>query len=139
MAIIFLTHCSKEKSELARASGEKLPPDQLYTDPDLQAFIQRCKETGSSWAILSDKYGVIFPSEKHDYYEKPPATVTPEEERIIVEDFNLRLGEFQQICFYIRRETYHPFYERVLAASRLTDRIVLIEDLEQIGTNANFL
>ena len=114
-----------------------LPPDQLYSNPGLQAFIDRCKKTGASWAILSDKYGVFFPWEKHGYYEKPPAIVTPEEEKIIADDFHSRLGEFQQICFYIRRETYHPFYDRVLAASRLTDRIVLIEDLEQIGTNAS--
>jgi hypothetical protein len=133
---IYLTHCSKDKSEAAKASGEKLPPDQLYTDPGLLAFIQRCQQTGSSWAILSDKYGVIFPWESHEYYEKPPATVTPEEEKAITADFHTRLAEFGEIYFYVRSGSFHPFYKRVIMSGPLAGNVVLFEDFDQIGINA---
>ncbi len=130
---VFLTHCSKEKSETAKSTGEKLPPDKLYTDPGLLAFIQRCQQTGSRWAILSDKYGIFFPWESHEYYEKPPAAVTQEEEEAITADFHTRLAEFGEIYFYIRSETFHPFYQRVILNGPLAERVVFFEDLGQIG------
>ena len=130
--IIYLTHCSKDKSAQAKESGGKLPPDMLYTDPGLQAFIERCRQTGSSWAILSDKYGVFFPWESHAYYEKPPANVTPDEEKVITEDLQTRLAGYGEIHFFVRRDTFHPFYERVLMNGQLADRVIFFEDLSQI-------
>ena len=85
---IYLTHCSKDKSPQAKASGEKLPPDLLYTDAGLQQFIATCKSAGVDWAILSDHYGVFSPGETHAYYEKSPASVTPEEETALCNQFD---------------------------------------------------
>ncbi len=131
--IIYLTHCSKDKSLQAKESGGRLPPDKLYTDPGLLAFIQRCRQTESHWAILSDKFGVFFPWESHEYYEKPPASVTQDEENAIMNDLHTRLSEYGEIRFFIRRETFHPFYERVLMKGELAGRVIFFEDLEQIN------
>ena len=129
---VYLTHCSKDKSPQAKASGEKLPPDQLYTDAGLQEFIAACKSAGVAWAILSDQYGVFSPDETHEYYEKPPASVTSEEENVIRGQFTQRLAEYGEIWFYTRPNTFHPFYQRVLTQSFLSDRIHLFTDLGEI-------
>lgn len=129
---IYLTHCSKEKSARARESGGSYPPDELYTDPELLAFIARCKESENNWAILSDRYGLFLPDEKHAYYEKPPSSVTLEEEMAITRDFHIRLAEYTEILFYVRRDTFHPFYERVLKNGPLAGRTTLFEDLKNI-------
>lgn len=129
---IYLTHCSKEKSAVAKASGKPLPPDELYTEEGIRMFMQTCMHKGVNWAILSDKYGVFFPIEKHEYYEKPPASVTPEEERAIIEQFNQRLTGYDEIWFFVRPETIHPFYERVLKGSELSTRIHLFTDRLEI-------
>ena len=130
---IYLTHCSKDKSPQAKASGEKLPPDQLYTDKGLQEFIAACKIASANWAILSDHYGVFSPDETHEYYEKPPASVTPEEETKLIDQFTRRLRRFQEIWFYIRPATFHPLYERILMHSALADRVHIFSDLGEIN------
>jgi len=129
---IYLTHCSKEKSATAKASGLPLPPDELYTEDGIQVFMNACKSRGADWAILSDNYGVFFPNEKHAYYEKPPASITPEEEAVIIAQFNERLAGYDEIWFYVRPATFHPFYERVLKASALADRVRLFEKIGEI-------
>ena len=129
---IYLTHCSKEKSAVAKASGFPLPPDELYTEEGIQAFMNACKSHKVNWAILSDNYGVFFPSEKHKYYEKPPAIVTPEEEAVIIAQFNERLAKYDEIWFYVRSEIFHLFYDRVLKASTLAERIHLFENIKKI-------
>ncbi len=129
---IFLTHCSKDKSPQAKSSGEKLPPDQLYTDAALQEFIAACKSTGVDWAILSDQYGVFSPEESHEYYEKPPDSVTPEEETIIIDQLNQRLDSCEEIWFYVRPATFHPLYERILMRSDLSGRVHFFSDLGEV-------
>jgi hypothetical protein len=129
---IYLTHCSKDKSLIAKASGEKLPPDLLYTDAGLQEFITTCKSFSANWAILSDQYGVFSPDETHEYYEKPPASVTPEEENILIDQSNLRLELYNEIWFYVRPETFHPLYERILMRSALSSRVHLFSNLGEV-------
>jgi len=126
---IYLTHCSKDKSPQAKASGDKLPPDLLYTDAALQQFITACKSACEAWAILSDKYGVFSPTETHAYYEKPPASVTPEEETILIDQLNMRLEPYDEIWFYVRPGTFHPLYERIFMRSALSSRVHLFSDL----------
>jgi hypothetical protein len=129
---IYLTHCSKEKAPAAKGSNLLLPPDELYTEEGIQAFMQICKQKSVDWAILSDNYGVFFPFEKHEYYEKPPSTVTPEEEQVILKQSNERLGEYAEIWFYVRPATFHPFYERVLKGSEQADKIHLFQDIGEV-------
>lgn len=129
---IYLTHCSKEKSLEARANGLPVPPDILYTEAGIQEFMTACKHAGVNWAILSDKHGVFLPGDRHVYYEKPPATVTPDEELVIIHQFEQKLSGFDETWFFVRSETFHPFYERVLNSSSLHDRITIFKDLNSI-------
>ena len=129
---IYLTHCSKEKAPQAKTSGLPVTPDSLYTDAEIQAFITTCQHKGGTWAILSDKYGVFLPHEKHEYYEKPPATVTPEEEAAIIAQINDCLSEYDEIWFYVRPATCHPFYERVLKGSSVINKVRFFDDIEEI-------
>ncbi len=129
---IYLSHCSKEKSEVAKINGLPLPPDELYTEENIQKFMHTCKQKGVNWAILSDNYGVFFPNEKNAYYEKPPGTVTPEEEQAIITQFYKRLAEYDEIWFYVRAATFHAFYERVLKGSDLVARVHLFQDITEI-------
>ena len=129
---IYLTHCSKDKSPQAKISGDKLPPDLLYTDAGLQGFLTACKLKGVAWAILSDQYGVFSPDETHEYYEKPPASVTPEEKIILIDQLNLRLKHYDDIWFYVRPATFHPLYERILKQSTLSARVQLFSDLGEV-------
>ena len=129
---IYLTHCSKEKSAAAKASGLPLPPDELYTEVGIQAFMKACKSHGVNWAILSDNYGLFFPYEKHAYYEKPPDSVTPQEEAIIIAHFNKKLAGYDEIWFYVRPDTFHPFYKRVMIESDLAARIHFFQNTGEI-------
>jgi hypothetical protein len=129
---IYLTHCSKEKALAAKTSGLPLPPDELYTEEGIQLFMQTCAQKGVDWAILSDNYGIFFPAEKHVYYEKPPATVTSGEEAAIIAQFNDRLKDYDEIWFFVRPATFHPFYENVLKRSELAARVHLFQDISEI-------
>jgi hypothetical protein len=130
---IYLTHCSKEKSATAKASGGSFSPLELYTEEGIQQFMNTCTHRGVNWAILSDHYGIFLPSDRRTYYEKPPATVTPAEEMVIIHQLEQRLSSYDEIWFYVRPETIHPFYERVLQSSSLHDRIILFQDLSVIN------
>jgi hypothetical protein len=130
---IYLTHCSKEKSITAKVSGLPLLPDELYTEEGIQKFMTTCKQKGVNWAILSDNYGVYFPFEKHEYYDKPPATVTPEEGTAIIAQFNERLAGYDELWFYVRQSSFHPFYEQVLKGSDLSARVRLFQDIGEIA------
>jgi hypothetical protein len=129
---IYLTHCSKDKSPDARVNGLPVTPDILYTEAGIQEFMMICKRVGVNWAILSDNYGVFLPGERHVYYEKPPSAVTPEEELVIIHQFEQKLSGFDEIWFFVRIETFHPFYERVLTSSSLHNRITFFKDLNLI-------
>jgi len=129
---IYLTHCSKDKSLLAKKTGERMTPDQLYTDAGIQQFMQQCIKSKVNWAILSDHYGVFLPEESHEYYEKHPDTVSPDEEQKILKEFEFKLEDFDEIWFFIRPATYHPFYERVLRNNSLSGKIITFEDLNLI-------
>ena len=91
-----------------------------------------CKQKGVHWAILSDNYGIFFPSDRRAYYEKPPASVTPEEELAIISQFEQTLSPYDEIWFYVRTETFHTFYERVLKMSAIASRVHLFEALQEI-------
>ena len=129
---IYLTHCSKEKSLDAKVNGLPAPPDILYTEAGIQEFMTACKHAGVTWAILSDNYGVLLPGDQRVYYEKPPSTVTAEEELVIIHQLEQKLSSFDDIWFFVRTETFHPFYERILNSSSLNDRITFFKDLNSI-------
>ena len=76
---IFLTYCSWQKDDSFKKTNEAVTPDRLYTSDRIQNFIRACREAGAFWAIFSDAYGVWFPGERKEWYDKPPDEVTPAE------------------------------------------------------------
>jgi hypothetical protein len=129
---LYLTHCSKEKDLSLKGTPVAVTPGQLYTNVEIQQFMQRCRRSHVHWAILSDLYGIYFADDQHIWYEKPPDTVTPEEEAGIIESFNQQLNRYDEIYFFIRPASFHPFYARVLQKNILAERVKMFQDLEWI-------
>lgn len=129
---VYLTHCSKEKNADLKAAGIEAAPDQLYTNSDIQRFMERCKEQQVDWAILSDLYGVFRSSDRQKWYEKHPDTVTQAEEDAVIQDLDNKLSHYDEIWFYVRPDSFHAFYERVLRKTALASRVQLFEDVHQI-------
>ena len=92
MKRIYITHCSREKDRTLEASGEDATQEKLYTSPALQTFFLFCKAHGHNWAILSDRYGVVFADEPIRWYSKPPDTVTDEDFLELLRSFTTRLA-----------------------------------------------
>ncbi|MBW4695111.1 MAG: hypothetical protein KME27_25455 [Lyngbya sp. HA4199-MV5] len=129
---IYLTHCSAEKESTLKGTGIATTPAKLYTNPELQAFMQRCQNKGVAWAILSDRYGVWLPNITHEWYEKHPSTVTEEEFRQLVAQCDRTLQAYDEIYFFVRPATFHPFYQKVLTTIRLASRVTQFRDMQMI-------
>jgi hypothetical protein len=129
---VYLTHCSKEKEPNLKGTNVAVTPDKLYTNSGIQQFMERCQEKKVSWAVLSDLYGVYLSNECHIWYEKHPDTVTPQEEEAVIQDFNNKLDSYDEIYFFVRPESFHPFYERVLKKTLLADKVKIFQDVEFI-------
>ena len=129
---VYLTHCSKEKEPTLKGTDIAVTPDKLYTSPGIQSFMQRCREKGVSWGILSDLYGVYLQSEVHTWYEKHPDTVTQEEGKKVIADFDSKLHLYEEIFFYVRPNSFHPFYERILKKTILADKVRFFQHISSI-------
>ena len=129
---IYLTHCCAEKSSIVKESGEGVTPDHLYTDPGVVEFMETCKRANVTWGILSDRYAVWLPDEKHEWYEKHPDTVTQEEFDEIVNDFDTKLESFDEIVFYVRKASFHPFYGKVLDATTHSSKVRTFDQVGEI-------
>jgi hypothetical protein len=129
---IYITHCSAKKDDSLKHTGEEVTPDKLYTATFIQRFIKKCKEKQVKWAIFSDLYGVWFPDVKHEWYEKDPNTVTEPEFRKLLEDFEQKLGDYDEIYFYHNPGRFHRLYRRLLEETKLKDRIKLFSHLREI-------
>ncbi|MDX2270822.1 MAG: hypothetical protein NW237_02595 [Cyanobacteriota bacterium] len=129
---VYLTHCSKEKEPNLKGTDIAVTPDKLYTNSGIRQFMERCQEKNVSWAVLSDQYGVYFSNECHVWYEKHPDTVTPQEEELVIEDFNNKLNSYDEIYFFVRSESFHPFYGRVLQKTVLAGKVKTFESIECI-------
>lgn len=130
---IYITHCSAKKDDCLRGTGIKVTPDKLYTATPLQRFVERCKEKGVEWAIFSDKYGVVFPWEKIEWYDKHPNSVTPDEFQYLVENFVGRLSEYDEIWFYHNPGRFHPLYKRLVEEARKRGlEVILFSHISEI-------
>lgn len=69
MNTLYVTYCSGAKH------GIEGSPEELYDSQRITGFIQRCKGKQYDWAILSAKYGLFFPEERHDNYNTTFKTV----------------------------------------------------------------
>jgi hypothetical protein len=132
MKRIYLTHCSAKKDDSLRGSGKKVTPDKLYLSPRIQRFMIECKKKGVEWAIFSDKYGVVFPNQEIEWYDKHPNKVTDEEFKKLLRDFDQKLVAYDEIWFYYNPARFHRLYERLLNESKLRDRIRLFTHIKEI-------
>jgi len=129
---IYITHCSAKKDDSLKHTREEVTPDKLYTATFIQRFIKKCKEKQVKWAIFSDLYGVWFPDVKHEWYEKDPNTVNEHEFRKLLEEFEQKLGDYDEIYFYHNPGRFHRLYRRLLEETKLKDRIKLFSHLREI-------
>ncbi len=129
---IYITHCSAKKDDSLKISGKKVTPDKLYTATCIQRFINECKKKGVEWAIFSDKYGIVFPNEKIEWYDKHPSKVTKEEFKKLVNDFDEKLKDYDEIWFYHHPKRFHSLYKRLINESKLKNRIKLFTRVQEI-------
>lgn len=107
-------------------------PDVFYTSKRMRAFIKRCVNYKLQWAVFSDCYGVWFADEKHQWYEKHPDTVTDEEYKKLLEDFNHKLKNYDRIYFYYNPARLHKLYKKLLEETALKDRIIKFNRVSDI-------
>ena len=129
---IYITHCSRKKDDSLKHTGKKVTPDKLYMAAYIQRFMNKCKEKKVEWAIFSDFYGVWFPNVKHEWYDKDPNKVTEHEFRILLKDFDQKLGDYNEIYFYRNRARFHCLYKRLLKETTLKDRVILFSHKDEI-------
>ena len=132
MKKIYFTHCSATKDLSLKLSNKFVTPDKLYTATAIQRFMNRCKENKVKWAIFSDKYGIWFNNTKNRWYEKNPNTITEQEFTILLDDFNSKLKEFDEIYFYHNPGRFHPLYRKLLDKTILINKIKFITHLNEI-------
>lgn len=129
---IFLTHCSAKKDNSFKENSAQVTPDHLYAATAIQRFMNRCKNVRANWAIFSDNYGVWFSDTVHPWYEKSPNKVTDEEFNALVQDFNSKLKEFDEIWFYYNPGRFHPIYKRLLDSTLFKDKIKMFTHINEI-------
>jgi hypothetical protein len=129
---IYITHCSFHKNNSLKGSGVAVTPDNLYSSKNLQRFVRTCKEKRVPWAIFSDRYGIWFPQEKHEWYEKNPSRVNHDEFIQLRRNFDFRLSHFNEIYFYHNPGRFHKLYRDLISESRLAERIHLISHVYDI-------
>ena len=129
---IYITHCSAKKNEIYKLNHQKITPDRLYTAKPTQRFMNRCKEKNVNWAIFSDLYGIWFPDIEHEWYEKDPDKVTEKEYKNLLNDFDQKLKDYDEIWFYHNPGRFHSLYKRLINESKLRSKIIKFTHLEEI-------
>ena len=129
---IYITHCSWKKDDSLKGTGRKVTPDELYISKRIKGFMDSCKKGSVIWAIFSDLYGVWFPHNKHELYDKHPDTVTEEEFKALLKDFDKELQKYDEIYFYRNSRFFHRLYRRIVNESRLKDKIRLFSSKYEI-------
>lgn len=130
---IYLTHCSAKKDDSLKNTGREVTPDKLYIATPTQRFMRKCSEKKVNWAIFSDLYGVWFPNVGRKWYEKSPDTVTEQEFKVLINDFDDKLKQYDEIWFYYNPGRFHPLYKRLLKEAKLKDKIKGFTHIGEIG------
>lgn len=129
---IYITHCSATKDDSLRHTRKKVTPDKLYTATPTQRFINKCKGKQAQWAIFSDLYGVWLPNEEHEWYEKDPDTVTAQEFKELLKDFDKNLAEYDKIWFYYNPGRFHRLYKKLLQTTSLRHKVIQFTNIRHI-------
>jgi len=129
MNVIYITHCSAKKNNINKGT-----PDQLYSGTKITKFMSECKQLGVNWAIFSDKYGLVFPDQVIENYDKHPSKVTDNEFHFLVEDTYNKLKNYDVVYFYHNPGRLHKLYHKLI--NELISRGINIKEithLEQIN------
>ena len=94
--------------------------------------MDKCKDAKVNWAIFSHNYGIWFSKDFHDWYEKNPNTITDDEFKKMVRDFDEKLHGFDEIWFYYNLGRFHSLYKRLLDETTLKNKIKTFTHLEEI-------
>jgi len=132
---IYMTHCSAKKDDSLKNTDKEVTPDRLYTATPTQRFMSKCKEKKVHWAIFSDYYGVWCADIKHKWYGDDvgdPNKVTEQKFKELLNDFDRKLQNYDEIWFYYNPGRFHPLYERLLQETRLRDRIKCFTHIREI-------
>jgi hypothetical protein len=130
---IYLTHCSSKKDNSIKNTGRKVTPDKLYMATPTQRFMRKCSEKKVNWAIFSDLYGVWFLNEERGWYEKSPDAVTEQEFKVLINNFDDKLKQYDEIWFYYNPGRFHRLYKRLLQETKLKERIKRFTHIGEIG------
>lgn len=94
--------------------------------------MKKCDEKGVKWAIISDKYGVWFSNEVHEWYDKNPNSVTEKEFLVLKRNLEDRLIDFDEILFYHNPGRFHPVYRKLLNSLKFKDRVIYFSHINEI-------
>jgi hypothetical protein len=130
---IYITHCCAKKDDTLKGTGVRVTPDKLYKGKRTKTFMGACTELGVHWAIFSDKHGIWFPNVAHEWYDKHPNRVSEKDFARLVDDFDAKLKQFDEIWFYRDPRRFHRLYRRLLVKAKLCDRIHQFSELDEIG------
>jgi hypothetical protein len=119
MSRIYITNCSFTKDSNLENTIIKVTPDKLYTATSIQRFMRRCQESGVNWAIFSDKYDIVFPTDKIPWYEKDPDDVKESEYQVLFHNFAEKIWIYNEIWFYYNPGRFHPLYKRLLKDAKI--------------------
>lgn len=106
MSKLYLTHCSAKKFKVTEATF----PEKYYAATYLQRFIERCKKQRVSWAILSDRYGIVYPHNAIQPYDLHPSKAKIEELFVLV----MTHISVNELVFYHNPNRIHPLYKELL-------------------------
>lgn len=135
---IYVTYCSARKDDSLKDANSQITPDILYTGNRIQGFMRTCKERGVYWAIFSDLYGIWFPNVTHTWYEKDPDTVTEQEFRKLLDDFDEKLQDYDELWFYYNPSRFHKLYRKLLRETKLVKRVRKFSHIREINTESSF-
>lgn len=129
---IYITHCSTKKNKLYKNNNLLTTPDKLYTSKRIIRFINQCKIKNQNWAILSDRYGIWFPHEKHAWYDIHPRSINGKQLDKLVLNFNKNLSLYDEIWYYYNPAKFHILYRKLLDMTKLRDKVVMFSHLKEI-------
>lgn len=111
---LYFTHCSGKKDDRLKGTNKKVSPQELYKSGRIQGFMKRCEEEGVDWAIFSDKYAFVFPSDRIGWYEKHPDNVSEKEKKQLFEKAFNTLSNYDYAYFCPSTGRVHHLYRELV-------------------------
>lgn len=115
---LYFTHCCFTKDDKLKGTGKKVSPQELYKSPRIEGFVERCKEEGVEWAIFSDKYALVFPTDRIERYDKHPDDVTEEEKKQLFDKAFNTLRNYDCAYFWASTGRVHHLYRELVNVMR---------------------